>query len=101
MRRLSESVRGDLRLFAFYLANSTLSWEFLGEDYDYSAIFEEPSELERVFAIWGNLLELDEGGEVVDSARAHRRAAQYIRRFIDPEFVVEPPFEEWELKLHL
>ena len=100
MPKLTKSVRSQLRLFAFYLANSTVDWEFLGEGYDYSGIFEEPSELERVFAIWGNHLEVDEQGEVLDAARAHKRAAQYIRRYIDPSFVVDPPFEEWELELH-
>src|SRR6476469_503646 len=101
MAKLSESLRGSLRLFAFYLANGTIDWEILGEGWEYDAIFSEPSELERVFAIWGNLVEVDDKGEVIDARQAHRRAAQYIRRFIDPTYVVDPPFEDWELELHL
>jgi len=101
MAKLSESVRADLRLFAFYLANSTVDWDILGDGYDYDSIFENSSDFEQIFAIWGNVLELDERGEVVNSAQASKRAAQWIRRFIDPDYVVDPPFEDWELELHL
>lgn len=101
MAKLSENVRGYLRLFAFFLANGTVSMAILGDEYDYSSLFEEPSELERVFAIWGNVLEIDEQGEVLNGREAQRRAAQYIRHYVDPDFEVEPPFEDWELELHL
>jgi hypothetical protein len=98
--KLSEDVRGFLRLFAFFLANGTVDWELLGEGYDYSSLFENPSDLERVFAIWSNVLELDDEGTVLNPKDAQHRAAQYIRRFVDPSYVVEPPFEPWELELH-
>jgi hypothetical protein len=98
--KLSKDVRGSLRLFAFFLANSTVDWELLGEGWDYDALFENPSDLERVFAIWSNVLELDDAGRVLNHEVAQRRAAQYIRRFVDSSYVVEPPFEPWELELH-
>jgi hypothetical protein len=28
------------------------------------------------------------------------RAAQYIRQFCDRDYVVQPPFAEWEVRLH-
>ena len=100
MPRLSEDVRACLRLFAFYLANSTVDMKLLGDGWDYSSLFENPSDLERVFAIWSNVLEISDDGEVLNGHEAQRRAAQYIRHFMDPEYVVEPPFAEWELELH-
>jgi hypothetical protein len=101
MAKLSQSLRGSLRLFAFYLANGTIDWDILGDEWDYAGIFSEPSELEQVFAIWGNLVEVDEHGQLSDDQYAQRRAAQYIRHFIDPTYVVDPPFEARELELHL
>ena len=101
MAKLSASTRAHLRLFAFFLANGTVDWDLLGDGYDYGSIFENSSDFEQIFAIWGNVLELDERGEVVNGPEATKRAAQWIRRFIDPEFVVDPPFQDWELELHL
>jgi hypothetical protein len=97
--KLSEDLRAYLRLFAFYLANGTVDWELLGEEWDYSSLFANPSDLEQVFAIWSNVLELDDEGNVLNPGAAKRRAAQYIRRFVDPSYIVEPPFAEWELEL--
>ena len=93
MARLTESVRTDIRLFAFYLANGTVYNDLLWE-HDYRVIFEEPSILEMVFAIYSNCLELDENGELVCNRNARLRVGQYIRRFIDPEYTADnPPFE--------
>jgi len=97
--KLSRDVRFQLRLFAFFLANGTVDWELLGDGYEYESLFENPSDLERVFTIWSNVLELDAEGNVLNPDEAKRRAAQYIRRFVDPEYVVEPPFADWELEL--
>jgi hypothetical protein len=91
----------ELRLFAFYLVNRTLEPDVLPSDLDYSSIFDEPSALEMVFAIWANVITLDENGKVGNAARASRRAAQSIRLFVEPGYVVEPPFEEWEIELHI
>ncbi len=99
MARLSPDVRDELRLFAFYLANGTLDMDILGDEWDYQAIFEEPSVLEMAFAIWAHKLEIDDEGAVTNGAQAQRRAAQYIRRFVDPEYVVDPPFGSEETAL--
>lgn len=100
MPKLSTDVRECLRFFAFYLGNGTVDMELLGDGWDYDALFRNSSDLERVFAIWSNVLEISEEGEVLNCWEAKRRAAQYIRRFMDPTYIVEPPLEEWELELH-
>jgi hypothetical protein len=99
MARLSPNLREHLRLFAFSLANGTLDPD-LPDDPDYDSLFSNPSDFEQVFAIWSNNLDLDEEGRVTNGDYADHRAAQYIRRFLDPDFAVMPPFEPWELELH-
>jgi hypothetical protein len=99
--KLSEDVRSELRFFAFYLANGTLHSDILPGTQNYSSILSEASALEQIFAIWANVLELDESGKVTNAAQASRRAAQYIRSLIDGSYFVEPPFEDWELDLHI
>ncbi|HVK02545.1 MAG TPA: hypothetical protein VM490_03670 [Armatimonadaceae bacterium] len=55
--------------------------------------------MEQAFAVWGDDLELDEADAPTNVPQAERRVAQYLRRMHDEEYVVEPPFEEWELEL--
>lgn len=98
MAKLPEEVRSSLRFFAFYLANGTLDMELL-DDIDYRpALVDFGSTLEMVFTIYTNVLEIDEDGQV-DDGDAQYRAAQWIRRYCDPTYVVDPPFEEWETRL--
>ena len=96
--QLPEDLRAGLRFFAFYLANGTLDMELLdGIDYR-SALMQSGSALEMVFTIYTNVLEIDENGQV-DDGHAQYRAAQWIRRYCDPTYVIDPPFEEWETRL--
>lgn len=97
--KLSEDVRSRLRFLAFFIANGTLCADIIPDDMDYSVILEEPSALEMTFAIWSNILEIDEDGNVTNDDHATHRAAQFVRHFVDPEYVVDPPFESWELEL--
>ncbi|MGW5677958.1 DUF7677 family protein [Streptomyces sp. NPDC003860] len=101
MGHLSVDVRASFRLFAFYLANGTIDLELLdGFDYQ-STVFHSGSSLEQVFAIYGNVLEVDESGMVLNDGDAQYRVAQWIRACCDPSYRVEPPFEAWEMELHL
>jgi hypothetical protein len=72
------------------------------EGIDYSCIFEEPSALEQAYAIFINVLEVDDMGKVTDADNAQLRAAQYIRSYVQGEdYQVDPPFEDWEVALHV
>jgi hypothetical protein len=83
MAQLPEDVRSSLRLFAFYLAEGTLVLELL-EDFDYrAAIMSYGSGLEKVFAIFANVLDVDEAGAVTNYGEAEYRAAQWIRMVCD------------------
>ena len=99
--KLSPDVRAELRLFAFYLANRSLNLEILPVGIDYAELFRDASAVEQVFALWANVVELDENGKVTNAEVASRRAAQYVRAFVDTTYSVEPPFQDWELELHL
>ena len=99
MARLTHSTSGAIRLFSFWLANRTVGLPLL-EGVDYSCIFEEPSALEQTYAIFVNVLELDDAGTVTNAKLAEQRAAQYIRSYVDAAYVVEPPFEDWEVALY-
>jgi hypothetical protein len=100
MIKLSASFRGSLRLFAFFLANGTLCADVMGE-INYDDVLTDPSTLERMFAIYANVIEMDDDGDVVNEDVATRRAAQWLRYSYDNAYIVEPPFADWELELHL
>ncbi len=104
MAKLSAHLRGDIRLFAFFLANRTVAPDLLsidGDDDYRPNLVTFGSELEMVFAIFTNVLEIDENGDPTNASWAQRRAAQWIRSYVDPSYVVDHPFEEWETELHL
>jgi hypothetical protein len=98
MAKLSEDIRSCLREFAWSLANGSLD---MGEDLDYRHLLQqEPAFIENVFALWANVLEVDEKGRVINDGEARTRVEQYIRTWLDKDFKVDPPFESWEFELH-
>jgi hypothetical protein len=71
------------------------------EGIDYLSLYgKEPSAIEAVYAIFANILEIDEHGEVLNAEHAQKRPTDYLRAYCDPSFKVQPPFEDWEATLH-
>lgn len=71
------------------------------EGVDYLSLYgDEPSAIEQAFAIFANVLEVDENGQVLNAQYVQKRATDYVRAYCDQEFTVEPPYEDWELELH-
>jgi hypothetical protein len=100
VQKLSQSFSGALRTFSFWVANGTLGYQILkGIDYR-PVLLSEPSALEQVYAIFANVIELDDAGSVVNAKYAERRAAQWLRRYIDGSYEVQPSFEAWETELY-
>lgn len=96
--KLSHSFSGALRTFAYFMASGT---QYTLEGVDYLTLYgEEPSAIEQVFAIYVNVLELDEKGTVLNAKYAEKRATDYLRAYCDPSFEVNPPYEEWETNLY-
>lgn len=96
--KLSESFSGALRTFAYFMASGT-HYQLKGIDY-LKLYGKEPSAIEQAFAIFINVIELDENGEVLNAKHAEKRAVDYIRSYCDSSFKVTPPYEDWELELH-
>ena len=62
---------------------------------------ESPSQLEVCFAIFINVLELDDHGDPVNDKHAERRAATWLYRYCTGELPPgEPDLELWECELY-
>ena len=96
--KLSHSFSGALRTFAYFMASGTQNTL---DGIDYLPLYgNEPSAIEQVFAIYANVIELDEAGSVTNAKYAEKRATDYLRAYCDPAFEVSPPYEDWEVALH-
>jgi hypothetical protein len=75
---LSHGASGAIRRFAGWVARGSVGHPML-EGIDYrDAMRESPSQLETCFAIFANVLELDERGEPLNEKYAERRAAAWL-----------------------
>ena len=96
--KLSHSFSGALRTFAYFMASGN---HYNLKEIEYLSLYgEEPSAIEQVFAIYVNVLQLDHKGTVLNAKYAECRATDYLRSYCDPNFIVSPPFEDWETTLH-
>ena len=95
--RLSSDFSGALRTFAYFMASGT---HYMLKDIDYLSLYgEDPSAIEMVFAIFANVIELDSDGTVLNFTAAQSRATDYLKSYCG-NYIVEPPYEEWETELH-
>jgi hypothetical protein len=71
-----------------------------GIDY-WEDLRESPSAMETCFAIFANVLELDEQGQPVNEKYAERRAATWLYQYCTRELPPgEPEIEPWECQLY-
>lgn len=78
---LSPGLSGALCQFAYWVANGTVATPVLeGIDY-WDDTPDPPSLMEQVFAIFANVLVLDDEGNPVNAKQAERRAAMWIRQY--------------------
>lgn len=104
--KLSKSFRRSLRFFTYYYYNNTLGFtsgisELTGLDY-VEEMNEMPSNIETMFAIFSNNIEMDSAGNVLNFDYSIKRAAQFVASCLydNDTFIVEPSFEDWETELH-
>lgn len=89
--RLSHGTSGALRTFAGWVARGSVGLPLLeGIDY-WPVLRENPSEMEVIFAIFANVLELDEDGNPTNAQHAEHRAAVELYRFCTGDY---PPGED-------
>ncbi|WP_159948265.1 DUF7677 family protein [Polaribacter septentrionalilitoris] len=104
--KLSQSYRSALRFFIYYYFNNTLGFKSgisKLTELDYvKEMNEMPSNLETMFAIFSNNIEMDATGKVLNFDYSIKRASQFVTTCLYDEdiYVVEPSFEEWEIELH-
>ena len=71
-----------------------------GIDY-WDDLRDSPSQMETLFAVFANVLELDEAGEPVNEKYAERRAAVWIYRYCSGNWPHgEPQLDAWETALY-
>ena len=96
--KLSNDFSGALRTFAYFMASGS---HYILEEVEYLDLYgEEPSAIEQVFAIFANVIELDENGQVLNFTYAQKRATDYLKSYCDPKYTVSPPYEDWEVALY-
>jgi hypothetical protein len=89
---LSHIFSGALRTFAYFMASGT---QDTLEGVDYLGLYgEEPSAIEQAFAIYANVIELDDEGNVMNAKYAEKRATDSLRAYCDPSFEVTPAYED-------
>jgi len=96
--KLDNSLSGAIRTFSYFLASGT--HEFM-KGIEYVSLYgKEPSAIEMVYAIFINVIEIDENGILLNEKYAERRALQYLKDYCDPSYNADPPFEDWEITLY-
>lgn len=100
--KLSHGTSGALRQFAGWVARGTVGYPLFDGSTDYWQVLrDEPSAMESLFAVFANVLELDEEGEPTNAKYAERRAAAYLYEYLTgsmPEG--EPDLDEGETDLY-
>lgn len=98
-KKTSPGFSGALRTFSFWIANGSVGHPLL-EGIDYRPeILASPGLLEQTYAIFANVIEVSVDGKPTNAKYAEHRAAQYIRSYCDPAYLVDPPFHDWEVAL--
>lgn len=96
--KVSNDFSGALRTFAYFMASGS---HYMLEDCNYLSLYgEEPGAIEIPYAIFANVLEMNDEGQVLNFTYAQRRATDYIKYYCDPSFIVSPPYEVWEQQLY-
>jgi hypothetical protein len=101
MTQLSAGASGAIRRFAGWVARGSVGHPLLeGVDY-WPELRDSPSQMETCFAIFVNVLRLDENGDPTNEKYAERRAAAWLYLYCTGDMPSgEPDFEDWETALY-
>lgn len=104
MMSVPEELKIAVRRFTYYYTNGTLPLvsgvEALNARGDYrERLLDEPTVVTTAFSILLNHLQLSQSGSLVGFERGVQRAAQFLAEWLgEGDFIVQPPFEDWELE---
>ncbi|HEY7222816.1 MAG TPA: hypothetical protein VH561_04270 [Micromonosporaceae bacterium] len=98
---LSHGLSGAVRRFAGWVARGTVGHPMLDHiDYGHE-LRDSPSQMETLFAIFANVLVLDEHGDPVNEKYAEHRAALWLHQYWTGHLPPgEPELEDWEVALY-
>jgi hypothetical protein len=98
---LTHGASGAIRRFAGWVARGSVGHPMLEGISYWDDLRESPSQMEVLFAIFVNVLVLDEKGDPINEKEAERRAATWLYRYCTGE---QPPgeadIEPWECELY-
>jgi hypothetical protein len=98
---LGHGASGAIRRFAGWVARGSVGHPMLEGINYWDELKESPSQMETCFAIFANVLELDEAGEPVNEKHAEQRSATWLYRYCTGQL---PPgqtdLEPWETALY-
>ncbi|MFG1948736.1 hypothetical protein [Nonomuraea sp. NPDC048826] len=99
--RLSHGASGAIRRFAGWVARGSVGHPMLeGVNY-WDELKDSPSQMETCFAVFANVLELDDHGLPINEKYAERRAATWLYLYCTGELPPgEPDLEPWECALY-
>ena len=97
----SHGASGAIRRFAGWVARGSVGHPLLdGIDY-WPELKDSPSQMEICFAIFVNVLELNDQGEPINEKHAERRAATWLYQYCTGQLPAgEPELEGWECELY-
>lgn len=78
---LSQGTSGAIRRFAGWVARGSVGYPMLEGINYWDELKDSPSQMETCFAIFANVLELDEHGEPINEKHAERRAATFLYQY--------------------
>jgi hypothetical protein len=99
--KISSGASGAIRRFAGWVARGSVGHPMLeGIDY-WDELRDSPSQMEICFAIFANVLELDDSGQPVNEKYAETRAATWIYMYCMGGLPAgQPDLAPWEVELY-
>ncbi|BCY08830.1 hypothetical protein [Actinoplanes sp. L3-i22] len=100
VNQMSHGASGAIRRFAGWVARGCVGHPMLDGINYWDELKDSPSQMETCFAIFANVLELDDAGEPTNEKYAERRAATWLYKHCTGEL---PPgqaaLQSWECQL--
>ena len=101
MAKISSGGSGAIRRFAGWVARGSVGHPMLEGINYWDELRDSPSQMETCFAIFANVLELDDSGEPTNEKYAERRAATWLYQHCTGHLPDgQTPLEPWEVELY-
>jgi hypothetical protein len=79
--KISHGMSGAIRRFAGWVARGSLGYPILEGINYWDELKDSPSQMEICFAVFANVLELDEAGEPLNEKHGEQRAATWLYKY--------------------